>query len=232
MDIQEILNVAIPNETRSYKPLSHGSLIDATKESCDKLGFVISNEKYITAANGNILTGYYDLDYSGTDNEMGIRIAFQNSYNKQVTVKFSTGSQVMVCSNGSLRGDIGTFKRKHVSDVQTFTPITIQEHLKTAVDNFEVLCSHKNQMKQIEIGKQEIAQLIGDMYINESLIKETQLAIIKREIENPSYNYNSDNSLWQVYNHITHSLKSVHAANYIDTHGDVHQYICNRYSLV
>lgn len=87
-------------------------------------------------------------------------------------------------------------------------------------------------MKNIEVDKKIISELIGDLYLHEGIIRETQISIIKNEIKKPSYDYNASNSLWETYNHITHSLKGVHAANFIDVHGQLHEYMVDKFQLV
>lgn len=69
------------------------------------------------------------------------------------------------------------------------------------------------------------------MYINESILKSTQTEIIRRELENPSFNYNSPNSAWELYNHVTHSLKTVHPSDYIDTHKAVNSYFVDKFGI-
>jgi hypothetical protein len=87
-------------------------------------------------------------------------------------------------------------------------------------------------MKNIEVDKKIVNELIGDLYLHEGIIKETQISIIKNEVRKPSFNYNAPNSLWETYNHITHGLKNVHAANFIDVHGQLHEYMVDKFQLV
>jgi len=224
MTKEELILVPLPLASRTYKPVAHKQLIDLTYEGLDKSGFTIKKEQCLGNSNGQIMTAYFDLDWT-EDPEMGVRVAFQNSYNKKVTVKFAIGGSVFVCENGCIRGDAGAFKRKHTGDVQTFAPSKIQEYLKGVGDNFNKLVLDKERMKLIEMTKKTTAQLIGDLYLNEDLIQETQVAIIKKELEFPTHDYKASGSLWEVYNDVTFSLKGIHASKYIDTHTNLHSYI-------
>jgi hypothetical protein len=231
--LESIKKVPIPAQTSSYKPVSHAKLVDLTLDGASKAGFSVNKESYLSARNGNIVTAYYDLNYLG-DKEMGMRIAWQNSYNKAVTLKFAIGGNVFVCSNGCFSGSLGAFRKKHTGNVQTFTPEKIFEYFKTAQDSFDVLVKEKNKLKQIEIDPKVRAQIIGDLYLNEGVLKETQIAIIKKEIENPSFTYGEDavNSAWETYNHITHSLKTIPPSDYIDSHTGVHNYFVNSFGII
>jgi Domain of unknown function (DUF932) len=231
MDLQEIYAIQVPVETNSYKPVSHKRLIETIKEVCYNSNLAISGERYMTKSNGEILTGYFNIA-SISDSEMSLRVGFQNSYNKKVTLKLAIGTSVLVCDNGCVRGDFGAYKRKHTGNIDTITPQRIRKAFCCLSEDFGTIARHRDQMKNIEVDRKTVNELIGDLYIREGIIKETQLSIIKNEIIKPSYDYKTDNSLWQTYNHITHSLKNVHAANFIDVHGQLHEYMVDKYRLV
>lgn len=226
-DLEEI---DIPLSTNSYKAISHKTLIDLTLESADKTGLKLIKESYDSIYNGEIATGYYDFNFGG-DPSMGLRIAWQNSYNKKISLKFAIGAQVFVCENGCFYGTIGGFKKKHTGEVETFTPNKIQQYFSSAQDIYSLILNHKDQMKNISITKKTIAEIVGDLYISEDLLKETQIAIIKKEIENPSFNYGAPDTVWEMYNHVTHSLKTIHVSDYIDSHLKTHNYFVDKFNL-
>lgn len=230
MVVDELLAVPLPQETESYKPVAHGQLIKLTKEAANDAGFELRKEKYLTSRGGLVVTAYYDFNYGG-DNEMGLRIAWQNSYNKQVTLKFAIGGNVFVCSNGAFHGDMGAFRRKHTGDVQVFTPDKIAEYFKTADETFGQLVQHKDDMKKIKIDRKVMAQLVGDLYLNEQLIKSHQVAVIAGEMEKPSFDYQAKDTAWEAYNSITHALKAAHPSEYIDSHQAVHAYFQKEFGL-
>jgi hypothetical protein len=43
--------------------------------------------------------------------------------------------------------------------------------------------------------------------LEENIITSQQLGIIKGQIENPSYDYKSPDSAWELYSHATHAIK-------------------------
>lgn len=126
-----------------------------------------------------------------------------------------------------VRGDMGNFKKKHMGDVQEFTPASIGEYIKRAGDHFELLQKDREMMKQIELSSRTRAELIGRMYIEETLIKSTQLNILAREIDTPTHDYKSANSMWELYNYTTYSLKSGHPSDWMEQHVDVHNFFIN-----
>src|SRR5688500_9499776 len=92
---QDLCNVEVPQETSTYKPVEHCALIDLTLNGAAKEGFNLTGEKYRASNDGRIATAYYDFQF-GDDPEIGLRVAWQNSYNKQVSLKYAIGVNVFV----------------------------------------------------------------------------------------------------------------------------------------
>lgn len=226
-----LLNVTVPDITRTYKPISHGQLMDLTHESILKAGFSLEKESYTMAKNGQIANGTYLIN-NIADKEMQIQIGWQNSYNRQVTLKYAIGTHIFICSNGSVSGDYGSFKRKHTGDVQEFTPKHIIEYIKTAGDVFVEMQKQREILKNVEVTKRMTAELVGRMYLEEGFIHSTQLNIIKNELEHPTYDYGAPDSLWQLYNFVTYSLKNDHPADWMQDHIDAHKFFMNNTGIL
>lgn len=218
-----ILNTALPAQTRTYKPVGHGQLIDLTLEGIEKAGFVLDKEIYSAAQDGQIANGRYTIS-NVADSEMQLQIGWQNSYNKQLTVKFAIGTRIMICHNGCVSGDYGAFKRKHVGEVQTFTPSAIGDYIKLAGDSFKRMQKERDAMKQIEITRRTKAELIGRMMLEEQFITSTQLNIISRELNKPTHDYGAQDSLWELYNFTTFSMKETHPGLWMDNHIKAHKF--------
>lgn len=228
---ETLIGAQIPTQTRTYKPVSHEQLIDLTLNGVEKAGFKINKETYTSAQEGQIANARYSIQ-NVADNEMSLEIGWQNSYNKTLSLKFAIGAHIFICSNGMVRGDMGTFKKKHMSDVQEFTPANIQEYIKRAGDHFTLLQRDRDAMKQVEITKRTSAELIGRMFIEEDFIKSTQLMILSREMETPTHDYNSPNSVWEFYNNVTFSMKSLHPSLWMENHIKLHDFIINESGLL
>lgn len=117
---------------------------------------------------------------------------------------------------------MGAFKRKHVSDVQEFTPSKIAEYITKAGDMFSVMQKEREMMKTIEISPRLRAELIGRMFIEEDFIHSTQLNIISKEIKAPTHDYNAPNTMWELYNFTTFSMKQLHPSLWMESHIDAH----------
>ena len=218
-----IINTSLPTQTRTYKPVGHSQLIDLTLNSIEKAGFQLDKETYSAARDGNIANGRFSIS-NVADSEMQLQIGWQNSYDKSLTLKFAIGTRILVCSNGCVSGDFGAFKRKHVGEIQSFTPGAITEYIKGAGEAFQRMQGERDRMKEIEITKRTKAELIGRMYIEEQFITSTQLNIIQRELAKPTHDYNAADSLWELYNYTTFSMKETHPSLWMDSHVKAHSF--------
>ena len=226
---QYLTSVEVPQKTTTYKPISHTELIDLTLGGIEKAGFKLGKESYTTAKDGNVANGLYTIE-NIKDNEMQLQIGWQNSYDKTLSLKFAIGAHVFICSNGIVRGDMGTFKRKHTGDVQEFTPYTIIENIKSVGETFEKIQSERELLKTLEVDKRTVAELVGRMIVEEEFIRSSQLNIIRSEIKHPSYEYRSEGSLWELYQHTTHSLKETHPSMWMKNHISAHDFFIGAYN--
>lgn len=224
---EAIIRASLPEETRTYKPVSHEQLIDLTLEGIHRAGFILDKESYSACREGNIANGKYTIS-NIADREMQIQIGWQNSYNKQLTLKYAIGAHIFICSNGVISGDMGSFKRKHTGDVQEFTPKYITEYIKTAGEVFMQMQKEREEMKQIELTPTLTAHILGEMYFEHDFIQSTQLNIIKRELQHPTHDYGAPNSLWELYQFSTFAMKEIHPSLWMDSHIDAHQFFVNQ----
>lgn len=226
-----LLSTPLPQETNSYKPISHEQLIDLTLTGIEKSGFKLETELYSSAQEGNIANGRYTIS-NVADKEMKLQIGWQNSYNKQLTLKFALGTSVIICQNGIVSGDFGAFKKKHVGEIQTFTPQAITDYIKSAGEAFKRIQIEREAMKQVEVDKRVISELIGRLYIEEELIQSTQLNIIQRELKKPTHSYGAEGSLWELYQFTTFSMKEIHPRLWMENHMDVHKFFTQQAGII
>lgn len=226
-----LLAAPLPEQTKTYKPVSHAELMDLTLESIHQAGFTLDQELYTSAREGKVANGKFTIK-NVADKEMQLQIGWQNSYDKSLSLKFAIGTRIFICNNGCVSGDYGAFKKKHVGEIQTFTPQAITEYIKYAGDAFKRMQKEREAMKQISIDKRTQAELIGRMIIEEQFIESTQLNIIRRELEKPTHNYGAESSLWELYQFTTFSMKEVHPSLWMNNHIDAHSFFVEAAGIV
>lgn len=221
---QAIITSQLPEQTRTYKPFSNERLINLTLEGITQAGFSLGGENYTSTKEGNVSNGRY-LIRSVEDTEMQLLITWNNSYNKKLSLAFGIGAWMKICGNGMMGWKtVGSFKKKHMGEIQEFTPLMISEYIRGAGDMFLNLQKEREQMKQIELTRRITAELLGRAYIEEKFITSTQLNIIKGELEHPTYLYGDPNSLWSLYNYTTFALKEDHPEDWMQDHIDAHSF--------
>lgn len=228
---QILLNAELPQQTKTYKPISHEQLMDLTLESIQGAGFELGTELYSSARNGNIANGRYTIK-NVADSEMELQIGWQNSYDKSLTLKFAIGTRIMICQNGCVSGDYGAFKKKHVGEIQQFTPSAITEYIKSAGEAFRRMQEERDAMKNIEITRKTKAELIGRMIIDEQFIQSTQLNIIDRELNKPTHDYGAPDSLWELYNFTTFAMKEIHPSLWMQNHQQAHSFFVSEAGIL
>jgi hypothetical protein len=226
-----LLAAPVPQQTRTYKPVSHLELMDLTLESIYQAGFTLDQERYTSAREGKVANGKFTIK-NVADSEMQLQIGWQNSYDKSLSLKFAIGTRIFICENGCVSGDYGAFKHKHVGEIQTFTPTAITEYIQSAGEAFTRMQTERESMKQIVLDRRAQAELIGRMIIDEQFIESTQLNIIKRELEKPTHDYGAENSLWELYQFTTFSMKEVHPSLWMNNHIDAHAFFLDAAGIV
>jgi hypothetical protein len=225
-----MLKAEVPIETRTYKPISHRQLVDLTLESVLQSGFTVDKQKYSVGSNGNVASGRYTIS-NVKDEDMQLQIAWQNSYDKTTTLKFAIGVQVFICSNGMVSGDHGSFAEKHMGGIQQFAASTITEYIKRSGDAFTKMQQDKEAFKAHEISKERRAELLGLMFAHDKFLKSTQLNMIQREFTNPTHDYKSPNTLWELYNYVTFAMKEIHPTLWMKNHIKCHDFFAAQADL-
>lgn len=225
-------NIELPQQTSSYKPVSHSIVIDTIEETLYKANIEVLNKFFLSARKGNQATFHYTLDLSD-DKEQAIQIIAQNSYDKTLSFKLASGSRVLVCANGLVISNLGdAFKKKHVGEIQTLTPSKIYEYIYNSQQYFDNYISKRELLKNYELKENAIPELVGKLFLEEDVINTEQLNILKREINNCPYNYNCDvNSAWQFYNNVTAALRTSPPSLWVKNHVEFDKFINKELNL-
>jgi hypothetical protein len=223
---QAILDAPLPNYGGKYAVIPHKVLIEEIHDELTNKGYIIEEERYLTTGDCKLMSGVFRI--KNDDTELAPSISFTNSYNKQKRAEVRVGALVLVCKNGMI-GTVGQYSRKHIGNALE----DFRVHMKSAVGNLESeftrLKTNKKEMKNTIVDKTVIANLIGDMLINEELITSVQLGIIRQQL-GKSHNFKG-NTLWDFYNNCTESFKNSHPSYYSTQHIKFHTYVCDKFQL-
>jgi hypothetical protein len=220
---RRLFSTPIPEETRTYKPVSHKELAVATLKGIRDAGFELEAEEYYSSQEGMIGTARYTIA-NVKDADMQLEIGWQNSYNKKLTVKFAIGTRILVCENGCVAGNFGSFARKHMGDVQTFAPEEMKDAILNAARVFDQMVIEKENMKSHIIGREGQFDLAGKLFFVNNDFSTRDLLTVKEEIDNPTHSYSAPGSIWEIYQYVTYAIKELHPTLWMDAHIKIHQF--------
>lgn len=224
---RSLFNVPLPARTETYEPISHRQIITGIRRVLDDRGMYISSRAYTVNSGGNRLTGTMTADLRGSqvDSEMRMMIGFMNSYDKSMTVGLAIGSRIMVCSNGMILGGVLNFKRKHTGSVQQELEETINSVAEKLGETYEMSINLKRELSEIQLDKRQMAELAGIAYFEKGILGDIQGSIVRKEIENPSFDQFKEPNGWSFYNHCTYALKRSYSMNYLKDHSDLTDFV-------
>ena len=226
---EELYNVIVPQKTNYYTPIHHRDVIESILEEIDKNNFRVVKEEYRVASKGHKLIGYFDLD--ANDSEFGIRVAFRNSYDKSMSFALVSGNFVAICSNGMITGEY-SMKRKHTGLADYIADNYIHDTISQVGDIFEEIKRDSLLFKSQSIDEKNSAQWIGELLIKEEIINGMQAGIVREQLyHSEKFNTipNNDFSVWDLYNHVTESLKRSHPLTYIADHCNLHKFMLDKF---
>lgn len=225
-------NAELPKHNDTYAVIPHKDVIENAINMLNAAGFRIKKEIYRANLNANVAQGIYhivpntnDFDILDED-ELGMMFGWTNSYDKSTRFQCAIGAYVMVCQNGMVAGDMMSYARKHTGSAHQDIKMQISNQIKNAEKHYKRIITDKNNLKSVTLDLKKQSELIGRLYIEKEIINLTQVNIIKKEINSPSYTYNGDkDSAWYFYNHVTHALKETHPKTWLKDTQKFHEFI-------
>lgn len=225
---QHIRSTPLPNHGKTYSVISHGAVIDETRQNLQNAGLTIQQELYKSSLDGQIAQGIYHL-VCNQDPDMGMMFAWANSYNRLTRFKCAIGGRVFVCDNGMVNGDISSYSRVHKGTGAWYSvKTTIEDQIANASSYFNRLVVDKEMFKPVFLTRGEQASMLGRLYAEHDALTIAQVSMVRKEMDKPSFDYGVDpRSAWALYNHVTLALKESHPGSYLKDHETVHRFFVN-----
>ncbi len=109
----ELLSIAPPPATDTWKPIAHADLIHALDRQLLVRDIRISREQFAIQHGGARLFGVLDLAYAAT-NEFAAALALRNSTDKSMALSIAVGFRVFCCDNFSKSNTLSISERRTV----------------------------------------------------------------------------------------------------------------------
>lgn len=215
--------IPMPEPTESYMPVSHYHLADKFLTISQDIlrDYVLIGENYGIARQGNQL--FAVLKFKSEKSDMGLSIAFRNSYDRSMAIGMAIGAMVFICDNLALSGEIVVMK-KHTKNVWTELEETAIATIYKSQKNYEQIKADAEAFKALPMENTEAFQLMGLLFGN-NIISPRQMMVLKSEWLRPSYEEFRPRNLWSFYNAGTESLKSSPPISIMEKHVRLHSSI-------
>lgn len=222
-NVQELYNTPVPVKTSTYSPVSHKNVVERIHEEAYKNNFILKNFQINAARDFKQVIGY--MDYETGDTDMGIRVGFRNSYDKSMSFALVIGNTVWICSNGMISGEIQTKKIHRGDQLTSLIEDKIINGFSLAEEVYRTNKESSELFKDVLISEDITHQITGQLFLEDKILNSMQLNCLKDQL------YSSENfatidsnhfSAWDLYNHVTESLKLTHPSKYLQNHIDFH----------
>jgi len=208
--------IEVPPPTDSYQPVSHYHLAETFLTiSRDILsGYVLVSEAYALARNGNQLFAL--LRFKGPDSELGMAVAFRNSYDRSMSVGLAIGANVFICDNLALHGEIAII-RKHTKNVWDSLEDTAITTLYKGQKKYQKTVEDATLLRALPMENRQAFEMMGILF-GEGVVGPRQLAVLKKEWLQPSHEEFVARTQWSFFNAATEALKSCPPTTIMEKH--------------
>jgi hypothetical protein len=216
----ELSAVKLPEKTATYVPVGHATLAKNVQEICEALMQTsIVRESYALARDGQRMFGLQTFSNGGA--EVGVSVAFRNSYDQSMSIGFALGHRVFVCDNLAISGEIN-YLRKHTKNVFN----DIEEKLLGILfrkwkETHEQFLGQIRRLKMQLIDHLRGYELLGRLYGLE-ILTPSQVMAAYRSWDNLC-KAGGDPDLWQFYNVCTENMKGSSPNKILERHHKLHQ---------
>lgn len=220
---QYLQDVPLPTHGGKYAVLSHGSIMQYIEDKLAQNGLIIEDTVFRAAQYGQIVTGTYHI-INDQDNEIGLMVSFNNSYNKMVRFGCTVGGYNKFYKNYYIARNVATWNRKHTGTIDAEAIQHINDQIDMIAAYYNNIVKSRTILSNCPIIPQFRAAILGYLYFEKGLMTIDQASQLKRNLTSALLDYPCDN-LWELYNHVTMVLKSSHPKDWIDHQGKVHDII-------
>lgn len=226
VELDELKTIPLPASTPTYTPVSHYDLSNSIRTIGQDLlsDYQLTQEQYGIAREGKQL--FAVLTFKADHSEMGLSIGFRNSTDKSMSIGIAVGSQVYVCSNLMMTGDITVMKKHTANVLETLEDVTINT-LYRAQYTFGQLVKDSEVLKAQGMNDEDAFKMIGLLF-GHGVLTPNQLNPVKNFWLKPLHDEFQARNAFSFYNACTEALKTSPPMNVMERHIKLHGTLVER----
>lgn len=213
----QVFSASVPTPTATYFPVSNEALLNRVSTILQMERFEITERQYALAKGGMrmfALMGIRQVDMPDMPDYRRV-LAVRNSYDGSMTAGLCLGSQVFVCDNLAMSGEVSVF-RKHTKNIYESLPGIILNAVGKLALAFKVQDEKLAAYKAAELTQRDSDHLVCELF-RQGVLSVTDIRRTLNEyegrIENGSRKFRheefSPRNAWSLFNGVTEVLKNV-----------------------
>jgi hypothetical protein len=216
-----LLGLPLPEETDTFKPISHYFLVQAIEEALAFRHINITKEEFAVTPDGMKFFAVLQVNarYEGVNFAIGLR----NSNDKSMRLGIVAGYKVIVCDNLSFAGEYKPMLAKHSKNLD------LVESVSTAVDRLqrgwkpirEMIDFKRNHELLDDKAREMLYRLFTDAKLPISLFRTTHREYFERAL----YEEFNRKTLWRLENAVTTALKKLNPISHYENTAKLGKFI-------
>lgn len=201
----ELLGLPLPEETETFKPVSHYFLVQQIEEALAFRHISIIKEEYAVTPDGMKFFAVLQVNaqYEGVNFAIGLR----NSNDKSMRLGIVAGYKVFVCDNLSFAGEYKPMLAKHSKNLDLLESVSI------AVDRLQRGWKPIREMIDFkrghELSEGKARDMLYRLFTDAKLPISLFRTVHKEFFVNPSYDEFRPRTLWSLENSVTTAIKKL-----------------------
>lgn len=200
IDESNLALIVPPPPTETWFPVSHSSVLDATRTTLQGAGFAIAKQRLAVSHEGHRFFGVLDLT-SPIAEGISLAVGIRNSTDKTFPIGFACGNRVFCCDNLAFTSEI-VIAKKHTRYGET----RFLEGIAGAVQGLgqyqQTAARWIQNLRDWQVPPVQADSIILRAYETEVIGART-LPLVIDEWRNPSFEEFRDGSAWSLWNCFT-----------------------------
>jgi hypothetical protein len=204
---EELMNISVPEGTRTHQPLSHYQIVEVLEEALSFRYLKVVKDEYAVSQDGMKMFGAMDLnlEFTGCRFSIGLR----NSNDRSMRLALTAGYRVFVCDNMAFSGDFSPLLHKHTRKLELYDAVSV------AVDRiyraFEPMKKQVQTMRESVLTEEEVRLIIYRAFLDKNIrgVPRHLMPVVHDLYFKPQHEAFVPRNLWSLSNAFTSAFKKL-----------------------